>query len=104
MTSINDKYEKIKEQCRIRQNRFYNKNRDTILAGRKLKKTKELDECKCIFNLDKILSLLDESKKITNANTLSCHKKRLISFFSITKIDNLETDLNDFNKLQLVIV
>ena len=93
MTSINDKYEKIKEQCRIRQNRFYNKNRDTILAGRKLKKTKELDECKCIFNLDKILSLLDESKKITNANTLSCHKKRLISFFSITKIDNLETYL-----------
>ena len=99
MTSINDKYEKIKEQCRIRQNRFYNKNRDTILAGRKIKKSKEIDECKCIFNLDKILSLLDESKKITNVNTLSCHKKRLISFFSITKIENLETDLNDFNNI-----
>ena len=99
MESINDKYEKIKEQCRIRQNRFYNKNRETILAGRKLKKTKELDECKCIFNLDKILSLLDESKKITNVNTLSCHKKRLILFFSITKIENLETDLNDVDTI-----
>ena len=99
MTSINDKYEKIKEQCRIRQNRFYNKNRETILVGRKLKKTKEIDECKCIFSLDKILSLLDESKKITNVNTLSCHKKRLISFFSITKIENLETGLNDFDTI-----
>ena len=99
MNSINDKYEKIKEQCRIRQNRFYNKNRETILAGRKLKKTKELDECKCIFDLDKILSLLDETSKITNVNTLSCHKKRLISFFSITKIKNLETDLNDVDTI-----
>ena len=75
MTSINDKYEKIKEQCRIRQNRFYNKHRETILSGRKSKKMKENDECKCIFNLAKIISLLDESKKITNVNTLSCHKK-----------------------------
>ena len=99
MNSINEKYEKLKEQCRIRQNRFYNKNRETILAGRKMKKMKEIDECKCIFNLDKILILLDESKKITNVNTLLCHKKRLITFFSITKIDNIETDLIDFNNI-----
>ena len=99
MDSINDKYEKIKEQCRIRQNRFYIKNRDKILADRKLKKAKEIEECKCIFNLEKILALLDETKKITNLNTLSCHKKRLISFFSITKIENLETGLNDFDNI-----
>ena len=99
MTSINDKYEKIKEQCRIRQNRFYNKNRDKILSDRKLKKAKEIEECKCIFNLEKILSLLDETSKITNVNTLSCHKKRMISFFFITRIENIETDLIDFNNI-----
>ena len=32
MLSISEKYEKIKEQCRIRQNRYYNKHRDTILS------------------------------------------------------------------------
>ena len=68
-----------------------------------MKKTKEIDECKCIFTLDKILSLLDETDKITNLNTLSCHKKRLISFFSITKIQNLETDLIDFNNISTLL-
>ena len=103
MLSTSEKYEKIKEQCRKRQNRYYNKHRDTILSDRKLKKTKEIDECKCIFTLDKILSLLDETDKITNLNTLSCHKKRLISFFSITKIQNLETDLIDFNNISTLL-
>ena len=32
-----------------------------------------------------------------------CHKKRLISFFSITNIQNLETDLIDFNNISTLI-
>ena len=57
MTSINDKYEKIKEQCRIRQNRFYNKNRETILAGRKLEfKLLEIIICLIVF-IDPVTSI-----------------------------------------------
>ena len=96
---IIQKYLKMQEQCRIRQKKYYDKHKETILQGRKVrrsKKTEVLCECNDIFNLPTILKKLDQSENITNENTRQCHKIRMTTFFDITKISDISKDIQDY--------
>ena len=97
---IIQKYLKMQEQCRLRQKKYYDKHRETILQGRKIKrsnKTEVFCECKTVLDLPTILKKLDESEIITNENTRECHKNRMTTFFEITKILDLSKDIEDYN-------
>ena len=99
---IIQKYIKMQEQCRMRQKKYYDKHKETILQGRKIKrsnKTELFSECKTVFDLPTILKKLDESEIITNENTRECHKNRMKTFFEITKILDLSKDIEDYDSI-----
>ena len=54
---IVQKYLKMQEQCRIRQKKYYDKHKETILQDRKVKRSKKTDvicECKEVLDLNNI--------------------------------------------------
>ena len=90
----------MQEQCRLRQKKYYDKHKETILQGRKIKrsnKTEVFCECKTVLDLPTILEKLDQSENITNDNTRQCHKNRMTTFFEITNISDLSKDIDDYN-------
>ena len=90
---IIEKYLKIQEQCRIRQKKYYDKHKETILQDRKKKRSKVdvICACKEILDLDTILKKLDICDKITNENTRHCHKNRITTFLNIeVKVGKVE--------------
>ena len=99
---IIQKYLKMQEQCRLRQKKYYDKHKETILNDRKIKrsnKTEVFCECNTVLDLPTILKKLDESEIITNENTRQCHKNRMMTFFEITKILDLSKDIEDYDSI-----
>ena len=99
---IIQKYLKMQEQCRIRQKKYYDKHKETILQGRKIKRSKTIDlicQCKDVLDLQTILEKLDQTEYITNDNTRQCHKNRMTTFFEITKILDLSKDIEDYDSI-----
>ena len=85
----------MQELCRLRQKKYYDKDREVILKDRKIKRSKSdvMCDCKEVFNIDTIFKRLDNCNKITNENTRQCHKNRITTFFDIAKINDMTTDL-----------
>ena len=98
---IIQKYLKMQERCRIRQKKYYDKHKETISKDRKIKRSKSnvMCDCKEVLDLDNILQKLDNCDKITNENTRQCHKNRITTFFEITKINDMTTDLLNYKEI-----
>ena len=98
---IIQKYLKMQEQCRIRQKKYYDKHKGTILQDRKIKRLKVDVNCACkeVLDLNNILQKLDISDKITNDSTRRCHKNRITTFFEIAKINDMATDLLNYKEI-----
>ena len=91
---MSEKYEKIKEQCRLRALKHYEKNKDKILEKRAVKKN-SINNSKINiieFNLGTMTKNIQESVKIDNEYTRKSHLNRIKSFFEIQK----KTTLNLF--------
>ena len=91
----------MQEQCRIRQKKYYDKHKETILKDRKIKRSKSdvICDCKEVLDLDNILQKLDTCDKITNENTRHCHKNRITTFVNIAKINDMATDIIDYKEI-----
>ena len=96
---MSEKYEKIKEQCRLRALKHYEKNKDKILEKRALKKNKIVQETinEIEFDLAVMTKNFQNSTKITNETTRKCHLSRIQSFFDIQKKEKL--NLFDFQTI-----
>lgn len=91
---MSDKYDKIKEQCRLRakksksnQNQNKSKIRDKREEARILKIQSKINIIG--FNLIDMLKKIQDYNKIENETTRKCHISRLNSFFEIQKKDNV---------------
>ena len=96
---MSEKYEKIKEQCRLRALKHYAKNKGKILEKRALKKNKIVEETinEIEFDLVVMTKQFQDSTKITNETTRKCHLSRIQSFFDIQKKEKL--NLFDFQTI-----
>ena len=102
MSTPLEKYEKMKEQCRIRANRFYEKNKEKIgLKREELRiKTKLQKKKSCvIFNFEMIKSLLENATKIESENTRKAHINRMKTFFEITSCKDINFCLLDYTTI-----
>ena len=106
MSTPLEKYDKMREQCRVRAARFYKKHIDKIGEKRKeVIQAKKLakKEKSMIFNFETISTLLENSEKISNDNTRKAHMNRMKTFFEITSCQNIEVCLLDYKTIINVI-
>ena len=104
-TPMNDKYEKIKLQSRLRQQKFYMKNKVILLQKRKdqrrLNKDVVMEEViiapREIINLEFITNKINVVSE--NEITRKTHVQRMKTFFELTGTDNLEENLIDHVKI-----
>ena len=99
MSTPLEKYEKMKEQCRIRANRFYEKNKEKIgLKREELRiKTKLQKKKSCVvINFEMIKGLLENESKIESENTRKAHINRMKTFFEITSCKDINVCLLDY--------
>ena len=88
---MSEKYEKIKEQCRLRALKHYEKNKDKILEKRAMKRNiKSQSIINYVdFDLGVMTKNMQESTKIDNESTRKSHLNRIKSFFEIQKKEKL---------------
>ena len=104
-TPMNDKYEKIKLQSRLRQQRFYNKHKVILLQRRKdqrrLNKDVVMEEV-IIAPREKInFEFITNKINVVSENeiTRKTHVQRMKTFYELTETDNLEESLIDHVKI-----
>ena len=101
-----EKYDKMREQCRVRAARFYKKHIEKIGEKRKAviqAKKLEKKEKSMVFNFETVNALLENTEKITNDNTRKAHMNRMKTFFEITACENIEVCLLDYETIINVI-
>ena len=84
---MSEKYEKIKNQCRLRALKHYEKNKVKILEKRAIKRN-SISQTKMNiieFDLATMTKNIQESSKIDNESTRKSHLNRIKSFFEIQK-------------------
>ena len=97
--------DKIKEQTRLRQKKFYEKNRSSILQKRKekriVKKEVVIEEViiREKIDLDKVINRIENVLQNGNEITMKTHIQRMKIVHRLTDFNDLETDLFDYGKM-----
>ena len=98
-----EKYDLIREQCKIRAQRFYEKHKVEIGIKRNetIQKKKEIQKKKScvIFNFETIKTKLENTEKIKSEFTRKSHINRMKTFFEMTSCKNIEVCLIDYSTI-----
>ena len=98
-----EKYDLMREQCRIRAQRFYEKHKVEIGIKRNegIQKKKEIKKKKScvVFNFKTIKNKLENTEKIKSEFTRKSHINRMKTFFEMTSCKNIEVCLINYSTI-----